>query len=213
MKSAAMDKQRFFYSTLRGRLLGSNERERMIDGILQHVREKDSFLDFGCAAGHYVGKVAGRCARCVGIDIDSADIGLAKKHFPSAEFICGDATALKKLSKGEFDWVLCSEVLEHIPKWQTVLNEIKRVCAKNAVFTIPLEKSVFWRAASKLWPMEKRGHVHALCTRDIEQEMGGFELKLKKFVFAPSRRINERFSRSMKEKYAMYGILWFQRAK
>lgn len=211
-----MRKQQFFYHTLRGTLLGSRERERLVLEVLKNIKPHESFLDVGCASGHYVERMLGRCLRCVGIDMDRQDIELAKMDLPHGEFYCEDATSLSRFRKSEFDWVLCSEVLEHVPNWKNALAEVKRVCRGNAVFTIPLEKGVFWRTASALlWKKEMRGHVHELGSGDIEHEMladgNDFELAEKRYVFAPMKWLNTRFAESKNEKWAMYAVLWFKK--
>lgn len=208
-----MTKQNFFYNTLIGKLLSSNERERIVCGILDRVKPKESFLDMGCASGHYVEKMVPKCSRCAGVDLDEEDIEHACGNVQGGEFYCGDATALSRFNKNEFDWVLCSEVLEHIPDWKKALDEIKRVVRKNVLITIPLEKSVFWKTVSFLqWKKKHRGHVHELSSQDVVDEMQEYEVALKRYVFAPVKWLNEKFADSENEKWAIYAVLWFRKS-
>ncbi len=203
-----MRKQEFFYNTIRGKLLSGHVREHFVLKHLEKIGKGESFLEVGCASGHYVANVLDKCGKAVGIDLDLADIEHAKKNVPGGEFHSMDAAKLAFRDK-EFDWVLCSEVLEHIPDWKKVGKEMKRVCRKNILITIPLEKGCFWRAMSLVWPMKYRYHVHALSTKDVEKAMKPFRLVEKDLVHMPSMRFAKKYSKKGDEKYAIYAVMLF----
>jgi len=97
-----------------------------------------TFLDIGCAEGHYL-RIAATLRedlRCVGVDISQAYVRKAKQVNPQADFAVCDADSLPFRSKS-FGVVLCSEVLEHTEHPRSVLSEILRVTEGSAVLSFP----------------------------------------------------------------------------
>jgi ubiquinone/menaquinone biosynthesis C-methylase UbiE len=203
--------QDLFYASFRGRLLGSLARENEVMRLLSKVQKNESLLEVGCSEGHYLSKLNKQAKRLAGIEVCREKIKEAKKRCPAAELYLIEGSKLPFKAR-EFDWVLCTEVLEHIPQWKKTLTELKRIAKKNVLLTIPLEKSLWWNTCSKLgFGLKSRGHVHALASKDIEKEMQGFELKEKKFILSPSRHINKWLVDKTKEKHAMYALFFYQR--
>ena len=54
------------------------------------------------------------------------------------QFVCS-VTNLSEVLKSKYDVVLCAQVLEHLPfsKFEKSLNEIKKVCKRYAIITLP----------------------------------------------------------------------------
>jgi len=202
-----MNEQQFYYQTLRGKLLGSKAREEIIDELIEGI-EADSFFDFGCAEGYYVKKYSEKFKRVVGADIGEKKIETARETCPEGEFFLLKGEKKLPFKDNEFDLVLASEVLEHIPDWKSALAELKRVAGKNILITIPLEGSYSWRLFSKIWPMEKRGHLHKLASKDIEEEMLGWKLIEKRQFATPSKLLNKKI-RPKREEFNIYSIMLF----
>ena len=94
----------------------------------------------------------------------------------SREYLLVNADAQKiPFKSNSFDFVLCSEVLEHVPDWEEALKELKRISRKKIMITIPLEKSLLWGSFSIVAPMRTRGHLHRLDSGDIEKKNGRME--------------------------------------
>ena len=202
--------QDFYYNDWKGKLLGNKERERYILEILSKVKSNESFLDIGCSEGHFVEKMK-HCKKCVGIDVDEKYLENAKKRFAKGVFLKMNATKLDFKNK-EFDWILCTEVLEHIPNYKKALKEMSRVNKKFLLITIPLEKALWWNTIRKLgFPKETRGHVHALIVKDIEKNLPQYKLVKKKFIATPSQRLNKRFFSKVREKRGIFAILLFEK--
>jgi SAM-dependent methyltransferase len=69
----------------------------------------------------------------LGVDISADAIASARKAAqPSATFVVGDLRNLP-MASGDFDLVVCFEVLEHIAEQETVVDELARVTATDGV--------------------------------------------------------------------------------
>jgi len=122
------------YSTLRGRL-----RKKF---VLQHLKNQSGlFLDIGCNRGTYLIEYRGGTA--FGVDISSHVLYGAKgkcneKNLP-CNLIVGDAEQLSFLRDNTFDFILCSELLEHVYNPEQVIAHISRLLKPNGtvLLTVP----------------------------------------------------------------------------
>ncbi|MDD5148500.1 MAG: class I SAM-dependent methyltransferase [Candidatus ainarchaeum sp.] len=201
--------QKFYYGSFRGRLLGSKAREQLILNEIASLSEKDFFADIGCAQGHYLEKAFEKTNNVFGLDFDFNNLG---QVLPPLGFglVHASAEAIP-FREGSFDFVLCSEVLEHVPDWKKALKELKRISRKKIVITIPLEKAWFWRKFSRFAPMHTRGHLHVLWSKDIESGMKGWKLEKKVLIHTPVRHVNKLLEKRVSEKKAMYSFMVFSR--
>jgi SAM-dependent methyltransferase len=84
------------------------EREQqLIDSILQqHVRARESYLDFACGTGRVLAYVERHFQRSVGLDISDTMLAAAKQRVGAATFVAGDATRDPSVLGGErFDFI------------------------------------------------------------------------------------------------------------
>jgi ubiquinone/menaquinone biosynthesis C-methylase UbiE len=204
-----MNEQNFYYNSFCGRLLGSKAREQLILEEIASLSEKDFFVDIGCAQAHYLEKASEKCKNLFGLDFDLDN--LKQISFENGFCIVNASAEGIPFKPDSFDFVLCSEVLEHLPDWKKGLGELKRICRGRIVITIPLEKSFFWRSFSKFAPMATRGHLHSLDSKDIEAEMHGWLLEKKALVHTPSKRLNRLIVKRISEKKAMYSFFVFKK--
>ena len=112
------------------------------------LRPDDVVLDLGCGAGLHTHLLAKRCGRAVGLDVAEQWIRRAQQELHRVkpgmhvEFVC---SALEKAGFGDsmFDKVFSFSVLEHIPNYETVLRECRRVLKPGG----SLHFSVDWLGA------------------------------------------------------------------
>jgi 2-polyprenyl-3-methyl-5-hydroxy-6-metoxy-1,4-benzoquinol methylase len=99
-----------------------------------------TILEVGCGSGHVLRLF--RDARLTGIDISQEALAAATKNLAGyqVELRLGNATAVH----GRFDRVICSEVLEHVPEPERVIEAIAAQIAPggHAVLTIPYERVI-----------------------------------------------------------------------
>lgn len=130
-------------------------------------------LDMGCGAGRHAFEMYRRGGRVTAFDLDQAELdGVqtmldameAERQVPdaaTARTVQGDAAALP-FADGEFDRVVASEVLEHIPDADPAIAELVRVLRPGGTMavTVPrwLPERVCW-ALSEDYHSNPGGHV------------------------------------------------------
>ncbi len=91
--------------------------EMALDWIME--KKPATLLDVGCLDGRYVRwlRARGWDGRYAGIDITPAFIDRARVESPGEEFLLGDIRLLGRiLDRRTFDFVLCSNLLQHLPE-------------------------------------------------------------------------------------------------
>ncbi len=202
-----MEEQEFYYSSIRGRMLGGKAREHLIDALIRK-NAGESFIEVGCGAGHYVKKAFSMFSLCAGVDLRLGKLFLARGKTGCDNFANADAEFLP-FKNSSFDFVLCTEMLEHVPQWKKALAELRRIAGKKILLSIPLEHGFFWKAFSLFYGMDTRGHLHKLDRKKIESQMKGWKLREFSLVCTPSRRLNKRIGNRAGERGSMYAVMLF----
>ncbi len=110
------------YASLRGRV-----RRRF---ILSHLRSfRGRLLDLGCNRGMYTATYQN--GKAFGVDIALPALVAARERHPGGRYIQGDAQDLSFFRSQSFDAILCSELIEHVPDAQRVINECFRLLRKG----------------------------------------------------------------------------------
>lgn len=88
---------------------------RAIDELIQPA-PGSRVLDVGCGNGYLAARFADRGCQVVGIDLSPTGIELARRHYPSVRFeiAAADDNLLEALGESPFDYVLSTEVIEHL---------------------------------------------------------------------------------------------------
>lgn len=91
-------------------------------------------LNLGCSTGIIDEYLAGHVGSVVGVDIDEPGIALAnsRRKAPNVEFRIDDAMSLS-FAEASFDVVISSQVYEHVPDAQRMMEEIHRVLRPGGV--------------------------------------------------------------------------------
>lgn len=103
-------------------------------------------LDAGCGEGFVVDYLAKKdpSLQLTGLDISEGAIAYANAHFgDQATFRTGSLFDLP-FEEGQFDLVLCSEVLEHLDTPDPAVEELKRVARTHVLITVPREPYFQW---------------------------------------------------------------------
>jgi len=101
------------------------------------IRAGDSVLDVGCGAGvGYEALIAaGMESSYVGVDSSEPSIEIARELYPDGDFRIGSATSLvTQFGRDSFDVVLLRHVLEHLPDFESAMNEAIVVSRRLALF-------------------------------------------------------------------------------
>lgn len=83
-------------------------------------------LDVACGPGYGAGQAAQRGAEALGLDFSSEMVAEARRRFPEAEFLEGDAQRLD-LPDSAFDAVVCIFGIAHLPDADAAIAEAFRV--------------------------------------------------------------------------------------
>jgi len=144
-----------------------------------NLRPGDRVLDLGCGEGrHAITAYLEGAVHIVGLDLSSNDLNTAKERF--REFAVDDenrsvaflrASGLQlPFADASFDKVICAEVLEHIPDYQSVLDEIHRVLKPGGVFAASVPRFwpewVCWRLSDAYHEVEG-GHVRIFRSTEL----------------------------------------------
>ena len=94
-------------------------------------------LDFGCGIGAMIRTLIANGIEARGIEIDRPAIneGLAAEMRPRVTLYDGSFPV--PFGDKTFESVICSEVLEHIPQYETALGEMARICRGQVFITVP----------------------------------------------------------------------------
>ena len=88
---------------------------RLLDDLMAKLPEHAAVLDAGCGAGVPVAQILSKRFQVTGVDISEAQIELARKNVPSAEFLCQDMTKLDFPAEA-FDAICSYYAIIHVPR-------------------------------------------------------------------------------------------------
>ena len=119
---------------------------RQLDLIADFVKEGSKVLDLGCGQGHIIERIERRAAHITGLDISIYRIRQAKERVNSkkAYFLVGDVMSFP-FGKSEFDVVIASEIIEHLPDTLKLLANIRDVLKKDGTLIISTPVSLFFK--------------------------------------------------------------------
>ena len=98
-----------------------------------------SGLNAGCGTGTYTGLLSAARHECVDLDLSASMLGvLRQKYGASAQrplLAQADVQGLP-FREGQFDWLLCTRVLSHVPDAESALEEFARVLRRGGRFLL-----------------------------------------------------------------------------
>lgn len=120
--------------------------EARVKSVLRYarIRPVDAVLELGCESGHLLVE-SPPARRLVGADISILALADAQVLFRargrSGEFFQVDALQPLPFKQGEFNVIICSEMLEHVSDPRKVLDNIRAICSPDTriVLTVPIE--------------------------------------------------------------------------
>jgi SAM-dependent methyltransferase len=117
--------------------------DRKFRKILELVREQlpcEAFLDAGCGDGRHLAALAAELpARRAGVDLSERILETARARV-DADFRQGSLEALP-FADGEFDLVLCTQVIEHVPAAGRGAAELARVLRPGGTLVISTDNA------------------------------------------------------------------------
>lgn len=99
-----------------------------------------SLIDVGCGDGYLLFKVRQKYPRATlyGLDVSSGRLMTTKKKVPLSHLVRSNVFSLP-FPNNSFDVVVCSELLEHMENYETVVDELVRISKRQIIITVPNE--------------------------------------------------------------------------
>lgn len=137
-----------------------------IRNYLQNIDAANLYgLDAGCGEGHLLALLhrQGVIGKVAPVDIDMSKLIFARNYYPFFDYIKGDVQRLE-FSDNTFDYILTTEVFEHLPDPYIAMKEIQRVAKKRAylIISVPFEPFFRWGnvVRGKYWKRGGRTPAH-----------------------------------------------------
>lgn len=119
-------------------------------------------LDFGCGRGALISQLRPLGIDAYGIEVAAEAMRAAIPPDLADRIKFYDGSFPSPFDDGEFNSVICSEVLEHIPDYQGAIRDIARIAKHSAVFTVPDSSTipVTFRHGVVAWHLLEGTHVN-----------------------------------------------------
>ncbi len=156
------------------------------------VRPGDHVLDMGCGAGRHAFEMYRRGADVVALDQNARELETVAQTFEAmhsgaqvprgarAVTQVGDALALP-FEDAEFDHVIASEVLEHIPQDVRAIAELQRVLKPGGTLAVSVPRRwperICWALSDEYHEVEG-GHVRIYDPKDLAAKLTAAGLRL-----------------------------------
>ena len=195
---------------------------------LEHLKlnDNDKLLDLGCGEGrHALSAYISKELKVYAVDLSINDLGTTKNRFneffetdnekKTLSLAAADAKNLP-FQDNTFDSVICSEVLEHIHDYKSVLLEISRVLKDGGTAGISVPRFfpewICWKL-SDAYHEVKGGHIRIFRKPNLLADIEKTGLTFKKLHYAhalhvPYWWLKCLFWREPKEKEAMLVTLY-----
>ncbi|MBP7087678.1 MAG: methyltransferase domain-containing protein [Candidatus Omnitrophica bacterium] len=167
---------------------------RIVEISEQIIKDKSRVLDVGCGSGAFL-KALKRNKDILGLGIDSSitAITIAKNNGVNARIFDFLAGNLKEL--GEFDYVTCFEVLEHIQNAEYFIKRLVSTFDKaQFIFSIPNTGFIYHRIRlllgcfPKQWVIHPAEHIRFWTKKDFKLVLENLGLQIIK-IYAASTPI------------------------
>jgi ubiquinone/menaquinone biosynthesis C-methylase UbiE len=149
--------------------------------VRQYSKPDEPILDAGCGTGLNLRHLP---PGSTGVDINPRNIAILRSRLPDHTIVEGDVEALP-FADASFGTVLCTEVLEHLPRPDAALAEIRRVLRPGGVLvgSVPA-RSAIWRLRflSSTCPHSEPFHNEYL-PEEVRRMLAGWRIDLLKYSF------------------------------
>jgi ubiquinone/menaquinone biosynthesis C-methylase UbiE len=150
-------------------------------------------LEIGCAEGFMTAELTKKSSQVVASDIGLSYLKRAKANAPHAHFTRLDVHNIP-FDENTFDYIICTEVLEHVLSPYRALNEINRVLKKDGFLVLSVPNNmIFKRIIAHLLRMRRSltgfasAHINFYDTGSLLQllEMTGFTANIVTTYYVP----------------------------
>lgn len=174
-----------------------------------NLKKIKKVIDVGCGNGRHLKSLGFKLtdAEIIGIDQSVLEITKLNEEFSASScknhniyrFINGDIRQMEVPDNSQ-DLVVCSEVLEHVPNFETVLEECYRILKPGSVMLVSVPtyfpESLCWKY-SKKYMQTPGGHIRIFKKNFLKERFKALNLKLFK----------------QHREHALHSIYWILRAR
>ncbi len=124
------------YNAIANRYLAERARDsedvHLLNELIERLSVNANVLDAGCGAGIPIALMLSKYFKVTGVDFSEAQIELARKNVPDANFICQDITKLD-FPENSFDGICSYYAIIHIPReeYRQLLMDFQRMLKPN----------------------------------------------------------------------------------
>jgi 2-polyprenyl-3-methyl-5-hydroxy-6-metoxy-1,4-benzoquinol methylase len=157
-----------------------------------YIRGRD-VIDVGCGGGFVAEAMRRVGGRATGLDISGRAIAYARRRFPSCEFACGVLEEFQETGRS-FDFVYCSEVIEHVADADAFAAALARICRPGGRLFVTTPDIGHWRVPKDLvsWSLvDPPRHVRYFNAKSLTSllERHGFTVRRKMFKLKPGLQV------------------------
>ncbi len=149
----------------------------------QKIKVDDSFLDIGCWDGNAVLELNKKCD-AYGADFNEKKLNIANKKIRNKLVYC-DITKNKPFNK-KFDWILLSEVMEHIPQENKAMKNISDSLKIGGILILTTPRSVpffeFWDPAWVRWKFGGTERHYHFTLAELRRLLGEENLIIRQYA-------------------------------
>ncbi len=143
------------------------------EDIFDFLRPRGMVLDLGCGGGRNTAYMANQGLQVVGVDISYEQL---KKGSLVTKRCQADACCLP-FKADSFDYVLCSELLEHLASPGSCISEVYRILKDGGIavitcpcLNVPCKAIVpIYRKLAGINPKRAKEHLHVFSTRRLKE--------------------------------------------
>lgn len=114
--------------------------------------QNSRILEIGCGTG-WLSNALAKFGSVEGIDPSPAAIEWGQRHFPAVRLRVGEFETMP--IAGQFDLIVCSEVLAHVPDQQRFVDRIVSLLKPGGALLLITQNGFVWRRSSYLLPPAK----------------------------------------------------------
>ena len=111
--------------------------------ILENVDKEGLVVDFGCGDGYLSYLMSKKGLKVVSVDLALSRLKKKKASCTHENFLLSNIEKAG-IKKDSADFLVCSEVLEHIPNYPNVIDEMFRILKSGgkAIITVPFKENL-----------------------------------------------------------------------
>jgi 2-polyprenyl-3-methyl-5-hydroxy-6-metoxy-1,4-benzoquinol methylase len=164
--------------------------------ILKRIpQQTKTVLDLGCGDGFLSYRIAQKRYQVTAMDLSLNRLKRFKEQAEkfNIQQIEGDITKVD-LPSESFDLIVCSEVIEHLPNYMDVLNEVWRLLKKGGHFivTVPNNQNVkIFTCPHCLKTFYQDDHVNSFTQATLSQDLISFGFKIDYVQVLYSKILNQ----------------------